>query len=43
MRAADLLTRASDAIEIDNSDLSEEEQFDMAMAVVIQVIGKQSV
>lgn len=39
MRAADPLRKAPDAIEIDNSDLTSEEQFDMALGHVVKVIG----
>ncbi len=39
-RAADPLIKAPDAIEIDNSDLSEEEQFDMALEFVEQVLAR---
>lgn len=39
-RAADPLVKASDAIEIDNSDLTSEEQFNIALGHVVKVIGE---
>lgn len=38
-RAADPLVQAPDAIVIDNSDLTSEEQFDIALGHVVKVIG----
>lgn len=38
-READPLTKAPDAFEIDNSDLSSHEQFDIALGVVVKAIG----
>ena len=38
-READPLVKAPDAIEIDNSDLSSHEQFDIALGVVVKAIG----
>ena len=38
-RAADPLIKAADAFEIDNSDLTSTEQFDIAMGVVVKAIG----
>ena len=38
-RAADPLTKAADAIEIDNSDLTSTEQFDLALGVVVKKLG----
>ncbi|HPQ57601.1 MAG TPA: (d)CMP kinase, partial [Flavobacteriales bacterium] len=40
-RAADPLIKAPDAVEIDNSDISQEEQFRLALAVVERVLGKE--
>ena len=40
-RAADPLIKAPDAVEIDNSDISPEEQFRLALAVVERVLGKE--
>jgi cytidylate kinase len=39
-RAADPLVKAPDAIEIDNSDLSSEEQFNIALGHVVSVLGE---
>ncbi len=39
-RAADPLIKAPDAVEIDNSDLTSEEQFNIALGVVVKVIGE---
>ena len=39
-READPLLKAPDAIEIDNSDLSSAEQFDLALGHVVKVIGE---
>jgi cytidylate kinase len=39
-RAADPLMKAPDAVEIDNSDLASAEQFDLALGVVVKVIGE---
>lgn len=38
-RAADPLIKAPDAIEIDNSDLTEEEQFKIALSHAVKMIG----
>jgi cytidylate kinase len=38
-RAADPLIKARDAVEIDNSDLTSAEQFDMALGHVVKAIG----
>ena len=38
-RAADPLIKAADAFEIDNSDLTSTEQFDIALGVVVKAIG----
>ncbi len=40
-RAADPLIKAPTAVEIDNSDISQEEQFRLALAVVERVLGKE--
>lgn len=39
-RAADPLIKAPDAIEIDNSDISSEDQFNLALGHVVKVIGE---
>lgn len=39
-RAADPLIKAPDAVEIDNSDIDREQQFDLAMKVVSGVLAK---
>ncbi|MEO8587878.1 MAG: (d)CMP kinase [Flavobacteriales bacterium] len=39
-READPLIKAPDAIEIDNSDLSSHEQFDIALGEVVKVLGE---
>lgn len=38
-RSADPLVKAADAVEIDNSDLTSAEQFDIALGVVVKAIG----
>ena len=38
-READPLLKAPDALEIDNSDLTATEQFDMALGFVVKTIG----
>jgi len=39
-RAADPLIKAQDAVEIDNSELTSSEQFDIALGVVVKVMGE---
>jgi cytidylate kinase len=39
-RAADPLTKATDAIEIDNSDITAEEQFVKALDIVLEVLAR---
>ncbi|MBS1944242.1 MAG: cytidylate kinase, partial [Bacteroidetes bacterium] len=41
-RKADPLTKAADAIEIDNSDLSATEQFDLALGHVMRAVGERA-
>ncbi len=41
-RVADPLIKAFEAVEIDNSDLTSREQFDLALGVVVKVIGEVS-
>ena len=38
-RSADPLVKAADAVEIDNSELTSSEQFDIALGVVVKAIG----
>jgi len=41
-READPLLKAADAFEIDNSDLTASEQFELALGQVLKTVGEQA-